>query len=264
MDRTVAQIYHLAPDTALSRIEETIASTLSDTPPDAIIPTFFRADDIGVISKNFLDMLNIFEKHRMPLCLAVVPAWLTQSRWETIQKHTDPSLPLWCWHQHGWNHTNHEAAGKKYEFGSSRSDNSIKADLERGRKKLEMLIGSDFSPFFTPPWNRCSSRTLDILHQLQFHGISRSRGEQKNPAPLPDIFVNVDLHTRKETKPTASLYNLCGEFEQAIKDGHVGVMLHHQRMNGNALAFLDGLLEIISRHCQLLPTDFTHFPNRNE
>lgn len=264
MDSNVSQIYKLVPGTALKRIEETISSALSDAPADAVIPTFLRADDIGVISKNFFDLLTIFKNHTMPLCLAVVPTWLTQSRWDTIQAYTDTSLPIWCWHQHGWKHSNHETAGKKYEFGPSRSDKSIRTDLERGRKKLESLIGTDFSPFFTPPWNRCSERTHKILIQLQFRGISRSRGEQKNPAPLPDCYINVDLHTRKEIEPAASLDGLCNECGQAIRDGRMGIMLHHQRMNNNAFTVLDGLLEIINKEPRLQPTDFNFILNKNK
>ena len=264
MDKTAAQRYNTAPDAALGRVEEMIASALSNAAPDTRVPIFFRADDIGVISDNFLNLITIFQDHHMPLCMAVVPTWLTRARWETIKEHTDPSLPLWCWHQHGWNHTNHEAVGKKHEFGQSRTDESIRRDLTSGRQKLEAIIGSDFTPVFTPPWNRCSNRTLEILAQLQFHGISRSRGEQKQPAPLPDLYINVDLHTRKETKPAAGLNNLCCEFEQAIGDGQVGIMLHHQRMNGNSLVFLDGLLDIIATYPPLQPTGFNHLLIRNE
>lgn len=264
MDKTAAQLYSISPEDALKKIEETIAGALANTSPKARVPIFFRADDIGVISDNFLNLISIFQTRKIPLCLAVVPTWLTRPRWETIKEHTDVSLPLWCWHQHGWNHTNHEPTGKKYEFGPSRPDDAIREELLSGRQRMETIIGADFTPFFTPPWNRCSNHTLEILAQLQFSGISRSRGEQKQPTPLPDVCINVDLHTRKETKPTASLDNLCGEFEQAITDGHVGVMLHHQRMNGNALAFLDGLLEIIDKYPPLLATDFNHFPTRNE
>ena len=251
MDKTVAQLYRIATDTALKQVGETISSALSDMPPGAVIPTFFRADDIGVISKNFVNLLAIFEKHDMPLGLAVVPVWLTPSRWEAIRNYSDPCRHLWCWHQHGWKHTNHEAVGKKNEFGASRADHAIRSDLIRGKKRLETLLGADFLPCFTPPWNRCSGRTLDVLAQLAFHGISRSGGEQRDPSPLPDCFINVDLHTRKEPDPVASLKGLCSECGRAIKDRHLGIMIHHQRMNDAAFCFLDTLLGSLGQQSRL-------------
>lgn len=256
MDTTVARLYRIPPETVLKRAGETIAGALSELPPETSIPTFFRADDVGVLSKNFTTMIETFARRRTVLCLAVVPAWLTRPRWLAIRRHTDPHSRLWCWHQHGWNHANHETAGKKYEFGPSRSDRDVRADLRRGRKRLESIMGADFSPFFTPPWNRCSPAVLELLPRLGFHGVSRSSGEQKTPAPLPDCFVNVDLHTRKEPDPAASLDNLCSEFGRAIRHRHLGIMLHHQRMDSGAFAVLDGLLEIIAADPRLRPVHF--------
>ena len=264
MDQTSAQLYRIDPGTALRRVESALTAGLSGTAPGLPVPVFFRADDIGVISGNFINLIDVFQKHDMPLCLAVVPVWITRARWETISRYTDASRSLWCWHQHGWSHANHETSGKKCEFGQARPDESVAANLVRGKEKLETIIGQDFSPFFTPPWNRCSNTTLELLAELKFHGISRSRGEQNFPAPLPDIFINVDLHTRKEPEPDASLDALCTEFERAVKDTHIGIMIHHQRMNANAFSFLSGLLEIFSRHPQLQPVDFNAFLNKNE
>jgi hypothetical protein len=259
MDTTVAQLYRIHSDTVLERAAQTIARTLARLSPDTSIPTFFRADDVGVPSQNFFALIETFARRRMVLCLAVVPAWLTRSRWEAVRRCTDPHSHLWCWHQHGWNHANHERTGKKCEFGPSRSAGDLRSDLRRGRQRLETIMGAEFSPFFTPPWNRCSSAVLDLLLQLGFHGVSRSGGEQKTPAPLPDCFINVDLHTRKEPDPASSLDNLCSEFERAIRCGHLGIMLHHQRMNDGAFAVLDGLLAVIAAEPRLQPVDFNHF-----
>lgn len=264
MSKTAARLYDLAPETVLKRFEAALASTLAESPSNTVLPTFFRADDIGVISQNFIKLIRLFEKHGVPLCMAVVPTWLTTSRWEAIKKVTNTSPPLWCWHQHGWSHTNHEAAGKKFEFGESRTADALKSDLVRGREKLQTIMGADFSPFFTPPWNRCSQRTLELLSELRFHGISRSCGEQKNPSVLPDIFINIDIHTRKETEPAASLDALCRECRPAVEDGHLGIMLHHQLMNDHAFTVLDGMLEIVGKTPRLQLVEFNQFLNKNK
>ncbi|MBW2593724.1 MAG: polysaccharide deacetylase family protein [Deltaproteobacteria bacterium] len=209
---------------------------------------FFRADDIGVAGKNFTKLVQIFSKHNVPLCLAVVPAWLTRARWVQLKNLCSKSPSLWCWHQHGWTHTNHETSGKKCEFGVSRSRAELSHDILRGKSRLENIMGSDFTPAFTPPWNRCSDLALTVIKELGFSAVSRSDGA-KPPAPsgLPECAVNIDLHTRKESSPVESWANLMKEFRSGGSSGTCGVMIHHQRMNDNAFAFLDILLENIVR-----------------
>ena len=118
---------------------------------NAEIPVFFRADDIGVVSDNFIKLLRLFSSYRVPLCLAVVPSWLTQARLQEIDSRCDISSELWCWHQHGWRHQNHQQQGKKGEFGSDRSPSALSTDILKGRDRLRELLGPVFSPFFTPP-----------------------------------------------------------------------------------------------------------------
>ncbi len=261
MKTTPSQLYRDFPEDGLQRIEETIVNGLDRIDPVQPVPVIFRADDIGVISTNFLRMLDLFQRYQTPLCLAVVPTWVTRSRWMAIQAPIDTLSPLWCWHQHGWSHTNHETAGKKCEFGLSRSEDDIERDLDKGKERLETVLGPDFSPFFTPPWNRCSDTTIEKLKKLGFSAISRSRGEQNEPKLLPDMYINVDLHTRKESISSDSLDGLCRELKQAIREKYIGIMIHHQRMNDNAFILLDRLLGVITAHQQIKPYNFKQPPN---
>jgi hypothetical protein len=57
----------------------------------------------------------------------------------------------------------------------------------------------------------------------------------------------VDLHTRKEPDPETARRNLLDELETALGGGFCGIMIHHQRMNGAALDFLDNLLSVLTR-----------------
>jgi hypothetical protein len=213
---------------------------------------FFRVDDVAVPGKQFVRLMELFTRYRVPLSLAVVPAWLTGSRWESLKGLTgkNPSLSsLWCWHQHGWRHLNHEVEGKKQEFGGSRSPSQIREDLVRGRHRLEIHMGEDFYPVFTAPWNRCSSITLELLKELGYHAVSRSKGSLP-PAPegLPDFQVNVDLHTRKEVDAEEGWDGLFAELKGALLSGLCGIMIHHRRMNDVAFDFLEVLLQKLSRH----------------
>jgi hypothetical protein len=210
------------------------------------VTLFFRADDIGVPGGRFFRLLNLCMDYEVPLSLALVPAWVTHTRWETIRRSAGLKPDLWCWHQHGWRHTNHEPAGKKQEFGPSRSEKAIHRDLDRGRLKLSRILGKDFFPLFTPPWNRCDGRTLSHLAQQRYAGVSRfAGGRPGTPHGLPDYYVNVDLHTRKERDPDQARANLLEDFAKAFSTGYCGVMLHHQRMSPDAFTFLELLFSFV-------------------
>jgi hypothetical protein len=208
------------------------------------IPVFFRADDVAVPGKRFFKLVDLFSRYQVPLSMSVVPTWLTESRWKRIERLCNKNFKLWCFYQHGWRHINHEPSGKKQEFGPARPIAEIEHDLVRGRERLMSLIGGTFFPAFTPPWNRCSKTALTVLKATGCKAISRSQGASP-PAPtgMPDFQVNVDLHTRKEQTAALGWKNLYAELATSIGDGFCGIMIHHQRMNENALAFLDGLLE---------------------
>ncbi len=225
--------------------------------PNRDVFIFFRADDIGVPSLQFARLMEIFIRHRMPLCLATVPTWLTPSRLKSLTHGTAISCSQWCWHQHGWLHTNHELRGKKHEFGPSRSYHSIRKDLERGKDRLEKLLGKAFFPVFTPPWNRCSQLTLKALQDLHFKGLSRSRGEIPHTnSALPEISINVDLHTRKETTQMASCEALLYELTTSLVEGCAGIMIHHQLMNDEAFRLLDLLLHLVVENTYIRPVHF--------
>ncbi len=243
-----------------SGLSETIAGSLDRGIQQSVnLPlVFFRADDIGVPSERFSQLISSFQKHRLPLCLATVPAWLTASRLQQLRRLTGTNSRQWCWHQHGRLHRNFEPSGKKQEFGPTRSKNDIQYSLGKGRERLERLLDLDFQPVFTPPWNRCDNDTLQALGALGFKAVSRSKGAQPETLPeLPDFQVNVDLHTRKEADSHLGLKNLATEIEQGLASGLCGIMIHHQRMNKAARELLDILLGLIKNNARLLPVHFT-------
>jgi len=49
------------------------------------VSLFFRADDIGVPGRQFQELMTLFQRHRLPLALAVVPVWLTPGRWRELR-----------------------------------------------------------------------------------------------------------------------------------------------------------------------------------
>ncbi len=225
-------------------IEERLEQILcSDQGP---VEIFFRADDVGRIDRHSTRLIEVFSRHGMPLCPALVPRWLTEDSWQALQALVrDPQK--FCWHQHGLAHVNHESQGKKNEFGEGRSRAEVEEDIASGRNRLRKILGSEFFPVFTPPWNRCSGATMEILARQGFAALSRSINVQPQPpAGLPDIPINIDLHTRREDDPVQGMDNLLEECRRARQGGRMGFMIHHQRMNDTAFSFLVHLFSAIA------------------
>jgi hypothetical protein len=222
---------------------------------------FFRADDVAVPGRQFRRLMEIFTRNEVPLGLAVVPAWLTPPRWQALSGMGAARPDLWCWHQHGWRHRNHEPEGKKQEFGPFRPADALRADLERGRRRLNAIMGAAFSPLFTPPWNRCSEITLALLQEMGYDAVSRSRGSQP-PAPpgLPDHAVDVDLHTDRASSAASGWQHLIDQLEKSLGRPRCGIMIHHQRMNDAAFCFLDTLLGILRQQRRLHMADIRDLP----
>ena len=217
---------------------------------------FFRADDVAVPGRQMARLLEIFTRQATPLALAVVPAWLTAPRWQALRRMAGSRPDLWCWHQHGWRHWNHEPSGKKQEFGPARSREALARDLRGGRRRLETLMGSAFTPIFTPPWNRCSEITLALLGEMGYNAVSRSRGSQPpSPPGLADHAVDVDLHTDRSPTADAGWQRLMDALRRGLDRPSCGIMIHHQRMNAAAFDFLETLLETLRRHPGLTVAD---------
>lgn len=241
----------------IDRLADGVAQA-RDNAPNRKIRVCLRADDIAVPGRQLFSLLKLCISFEMPLALALVPAWTTLKRWDAIQKVAHLKPDLWCWHQHGWRHANHEPFGKKQEFGPSRTDRAIQADLDRGRSKLEKTLGDLFIPIFTPPWNRCDQRTLAHLVDRGYRAISRFSGNlPETPPNLPDLCVNVDLHTRREADPDQAWANLLGEFIAAFESGYCGIMLHHQRMSPAAFTFLEHLFQFVLHSINIEVMHFT-------
>jgi hypothetical protein len=239
---TISAIYRSLPADIPRRLKDSFSHGLAGR--EAII--FFRADDVGVPGHNYNRMLALFVDCGIPLSLAVVPAWLTRARWRTLQAPAAGRMELFCWHQHGWRHVNHEREGKQQEFGGGRDAQAIYADIKRGKERLVGIMGDRFTPIFTPPWNRCSRVTIECLQRLGFMGISRS--PDGHPPPLEGLTefpVALDLHTRKEKDANLGWERLFNELHGALQSGFCGIMLHHQRMNAAAFRFLELLLQCV-------------------
>ncbi len=209
-------------------------------------PIFFRADDIGAASKAFDALCRLFRFYRIPLAMAVIPAWLSETWQEKVFRSAPVDEDLWNWHQHGWRHINWQKEGVRSEFGSERTPERQYEDILQGRTKMERIFGLNFVPVFTPPWNRFSTATLGALRKLDFKGISAT-------APFPPgvkslygikhLPTRLDLFTRKAINPAGDFALLIDRFSGLSKmKGLTGIIIHHQQMTPFAFEFLDRML----------------------
>jgi hypothetical protein len=264
MSRKVSPIWKSLPKDIFSRLEACVNTPHNDASQPEDVLVFFRADDVGVPSENFFRLISLFSRYQTPLSLAVVPAWLTHQRWDQLRAPTGNMSSLWCWHQHGWRHANHTRKGKKHEFGLSRSSSQIKTDLKNGMDRLKNIMGENFYPIFTPPWNRCDNNTIKQLKNLHYKAISRSSGNKpENMEGIAEYNVNVDLHTRKEKDPERGWDNLFEELGQALANGLCGIMVHHQLMNDQSFVFMESLFQTLLDKSGIKTVHLKHLAENN-
>lgn len=253
----LSSIWRQPPSDLAARIETCVRDARAPSGNAEPACIYFRADDVAVPGRRFYRMMELFSQYRVPLSLAVVPAWLTQERWDSLQNTGVRSSSLWCWHQHGWRHVNHEKIGKNQEFGSVRLYSELKHDILKGKRRLENILGNHFYPVFTPPWNRCNQKTLALLKECRYLAVSRNCGAlPAAPEKLPDLCVDVDLHTRKDKDPVSGWNRLFKGLTKDISTGRCGIMLHHQKMNAAAFDFLEILLKTLKGYRDIRLVNF--------
>jgi hypothetical protein len=253
--RTRSSLWQKMPSDIQQRLRLCMARAASERLDNDTGVIFFRADDVGVPSDNFYNLVELFRRHQVPLTLAVVPTWFTRARAQSLLELCAADGDLWGWVQHGWRHCNHELQGKKQEFGPSRSVSDKEEDLRCGYTRLRALLGERLLPVFTPPWNRCDQETLHSLADLGYQAVSRNLGATPPPpGEITEYPVNVDLHTRKEKDAESGWNGLFGELEESLASGFCGFMIHHQRMNRGSYDFLDLLLVALKQwnHARLV------------
>ncbi len=210
---------------------------------------FFRDDDVGRWEPSLALLIDCFIAREVPLNLAVVPAWIDSASAQHLEDLKRRWPELLCFYQHGFRHINHALSGKRSEFASHRPYRDQLSDLRAGMKIMKNKLGEAFFPAFTPPWNRCSSSTLDALGALGFKILSCD-----TPTPgasdrgMADIPVTLNVLRRAPEggwqwqKPHVIVSELV---EQLGSLERVGIMLHHQQTN---LEFLDRMLAAIGSH----------------
>ena len=211
------------------------------------VPFFFRNDDVGWEDARLFALLDLFKSYHVPIDLAVIPksvSQLTAKRLCRIIANDPRAVSV---HQHGYAHSNHEQAGRKCEFGDSRSRVQQLADITAGKQELLELFGPITESIFTPPWNRCTGTTTDCLQEAGFNVLSRDvTATPLTVDGLTELPVSIDWFAKRKTR------NQIGELLAAAASGPTpaGVMLHHAIMNEEERKRLGELLKLLASHSQ--------------
>lgn len=208
---------------------------------------FFRDDDAGWADDRLFALLDLFHARRTPIDLAVIPAALTDTLARRLRARREQAPSLLGLHQHGFSHANHEAEGRKCEFGPARTRLMQRDDIARGRAVLERAIET-LDPIFTPPWNRCTQATAQALVELGFETLSRDAGATPlRIGRLNELPVCVDWCKEAgaiQLRAEGIARRIASAVERAAP---VGIMLHHAVMDDADLRHLDELLVALHR-----------------
>ena len=212
---------------------------------------FIRDDDAGWDDARLLALLDATARAAVPIDLAAIPLAVSPPLAAELNARIDAAPALVGVHQHGCTHDNHQAEGRKCEFGPARDTRRQRADLQGGRLLLQQCFGARLQPIFTPPWNRCAAHTPALLAELGFAALSRDRGAAPQDE-LPELPVDVDwTRQHRAGGAPAVAQALVQAVQQRGADGApLGLMLHHAVMERAELALFEGWLARLARHPQ--------------
>lgn len=228
---------------------DALGHALDEAPSE--VTFFLRDDDAGWHHERLHALLDATRRCEVPIDLAVIPMATDAAFAGELCARLDADVGLLSVHQHGYAHVDHETFERRCEFGEARPLESQRIDLVAGRSHLLRLFGERLQPFFTPPWNRCSSATPVLLAELGYALLSRSRGAPAQSA-LPELSVSVDW-CRLSAQAAESGESPASVVAARIADrmrrgGPVGLMLHHAQMDATGLQQLTTVLRVIDSH----------------
>ncbi len=232
---------------------EPLQGALDEAP--APVDVFFRDDDAGWDDDRLFDLLDVLERHRLPLDLAVIPRELTAVLAESLAGRVRESDGRLGVHQHGLAHANREPSGRKSEFGPGRPREDQRRDIVEGRAILEEMLPGLAQPVFTPPWNRCTRTTAELLGELGFRVLSRHDSDPPLAVEgLVEIPVSVDWTFAKRDGARLTFGELGAlAAAGARRGGPVGINLHHAAMDPDELGLFDRLCELVAGHRSARP-----------
>lgn len=211
---------------------------------------FWLRDDDAVEPSTALDrLLEMTDRHRVPVLLAIVPLAATQALARRLERVVGVSP---C--QHGCAHRNHAPPDqKKEELGAHRSLAVVLDEVRRARDRLADLFGETIRPVLVPPWNRIARAVASGLPELGFEALS-TFGRPTATTRIPHINCDIDIIDwkggRRGHDPALLVSQLIEILADARSDGGrpVGILGHHLVHDAVAWSFLQELFTRTQSH----------------
>ncbi|MFC6668862.1 polysaccharide deacetylase family protein [Marinobacterium aestuariivivens] len=198
-----------------------------ETPPTL----WWRDDDATAPSAALEQLLQLSDRHAIPLHLAVIPAHSEIA----LAKRLSRSHLTWVL-QHGWDHQGYAGPGeRKRELGGPRPRPEILQQLRQGRERLQQQFGPRALDILVPPWNRIDDDLLTLLPALGYRRLSILGPRPMEPEGPRQINVHIDIidwKARRFAGQEAVIHQLVRHLE-ARRLGSVdateptGLMTHH-------------------------------------
>lgn len=219
---------------------------------------FVRDDDAGWGHDRLAALVEVAARHGVVVDLAVIP--------DALDDAIAADLVGWAeggdvrLHQHGRSHANHQREGRKCELGPARSRHDQQLDLVEGARRLARHLGPHVDPVFTPPWNRCTSVTAELLAELGWRVLSRDHTAEPFGRPdLAEIPVTFDWFGRSGGEPWGPTER-AERIASSLTGGHgpTGIMLHHAVTDDENLASVEQVFTLLAAHPMARLTPLAH------
>lgn len=218
------------------------------------IAVFLRDDDAGWADERLDRLLRLCADVELPLDVAVIPAAVTPVCARILRRWRESRATHVRLHQHGLAHDNHECAGRKCEFGVSRTAAQQTADVAEGWHRLREWFGGAVDPIFTPPWNRCTETTAIALRQLGIEVLSRDVTAPRFDLPgLLECPIHLDWFAKRRGDRLAPDVWAREAALVVSRSSSIGLLLHHAVTDDEEFERLEVLLRVMVAHPTCAP-----------
>jgi hypothetical protein len=208
---------------------------------------WWRDDDAQAVTPALERLLDLSERHAVPVHLSVIPDGLKPDLAHRLRGTVHAHVL-----QHGLAHINHEPKGTPAsEVGDTRELAQQRTDLARG---WALLLEADMPRLlrgFVPPWNRISDATRRALPDWGYSFLSAYEG-RGDAAPVAGL-THIDAHLdpirwkfdrvfRGEDKMLAMLLTHLEDRRMNDPARPIGYVTHHLQTHEAIWAFTDRLL----------------------
>jgi peptidoglycan/xylan/chitin deacetylase (PgdA/CDA1 family) len=205
---------------------------------------WLRDDDAVEPSAPLDRLLELTQRHQVPLVLAVIPAFTGHALQERLASAGAVEVVV-----HGWSHRNYAGVGEKsQELGQHRPTGAVLDELARGHALLAGLYDTRFVPMLVPPWNRIDQQVVANLPALGFESLSVFGPEK--PAPLKMLNTHVDIIDWRGTRGGRSVDAVVADLVSSSRThrGPLGLLTHHLVHDAAAWDLMELILEATARH----------------